>query len=872
MSKGFNRREFLKVSAALTSALMLPAEVWSSYKGPECNGERARYIPSMCLNCTNSCGIVVKVRDGRAVKIDGNPLDPNVRGTVCAKGQAALNQLYYPDRILYPLKRVGRRGEHRWKRISWDEALEEVASRLRKLKKEGRPEEFVFHHGRSKLGSLKKRFCWAFGTPNDLNHTSICSNNLRIPLNSFWGKGIDFDSSDFAHTKFILNFGSNFFECHQGGHYIAKRAMEAIINNSARLVTFDVRLSNTAAKSDEWHPLFPATDGTVALAMGHVILTENLHDSDFIETWTTTTVEELKKTYRDFTPAWAEEISGVKADVIVRLAREFAENSPRCIAFLNRGAHAHSNGFYSARAVYTLNALVGNIGRPGGFQYSIKGKHKEWGIGLVEPQPFPPKPKIRSTVAYPPEYPYSWVKKVGGNVFLYWKQRRAKVSLYMGYCVDAAYTWPEGPTIAREVLLDEELIPYHVAIDAFYSEQTALADLILPDGTFLEKHDHDQWDAYDYKPYVGLRQPAVRPLGEARDVREILHELAHRVGLGMEKYFAWKDTEDYLKKVFANIPPDKNGTGGFERMKRDGVYVEENFPANIHPSYKGKKGYEFFKWEVPDELLTDTYRETIKLKNGKSVEVVRKKGKKHILGVVRNGKVYHGFHRTKTGLFEVHQDAIVKAGEMARNLDGTRLKGIYSPLPTYYPIPGHEDVKRSGEKFILTTFKVNVHTQSRTANQKWLAEIWHYNPAWVNRSTAGRLGIKEGDEIVVTVWRFPKRVFGDKAIPADGSKVGEFRVRAHLTDAIHPKVVAISTHCGHWEYGRVATATMKDVPYRRYSFAEPDRDIDENIWWSVEKGGRGNGFHPNSVMQINPDPISGQQGCFDNIATIKKSS
>ncbi|MEK6589854.1 MAG: molybdopterin-dependent oxidoreductase [Nitrospinota bacterium] len=874
MNLKLNRRDFLMISSAATGALLLGEKADALSNEPSHQVGDVKYIPTRCLNCTTSCGIVVKVKDGKAVKIDGNRLDPNTRGTICAKGQAAINQLYNPDRIIYPMRRVGKRGEHKWERISWDEALGEVAERLIKLKELGREEEFVFQHGRSKLGNLKKRFCWAYGTPNDLNHTSICSNNIRIPISSFFGRNVNFDCSDFAHTKYILNFGSNFFECHQGGHHIAKRAMEAMIENEAKLVTFDVRLSNTAAKSDEWHQVFPGTEGAVALAMGNVILSEGLFDGDFIETWTTSTVNELKDAYKDFTPEWAGAISTLSAADIRRLAREFAASSPRCIAFLNRGIHAHSNGFYSSRAVYTLNALVGNIGKPGGFQYPIDGGKKEWGIKISEPEPFPEKPKKNAIVAFPPEYPYSWTQKVGGNTFLYWKNKREKVSMYMGYCINAVYSWPEGPTLAREVFLDEELIPFHVAIDPFYSEQTSLSDIILPDATFLEKYDNDQREAYDYIPFVGLRQPVVKPLGESRDVREILRELSQRIGHGMERYFHWKDTEDYMRMVFANIPSDKNGIGGFERMKRDGVYVQNNFPANLHPSYAGKKGYEFFKWELTDEQMRDTYSETIALKNGKKIDVLRKKGdeKKANVGVIRNGRAYHGFHTTKTGLFEIYQEDIIKSGEIASNPDGSKLKGRYPALLTYIPIPGHNSVKASDEKFILTTFKVNVHTQSRTANHKLLSEIWHYNPAWINRTVGERLHLKEGDEIIITVWRHPYRAFGDKAIVADSSKVGEFRVKVHLTDAIHPKAIAISNHCGHWEYGRVAAPIRNgsDIPYREFTFASPDRCIDENIWWSKEKGGVGNGYAPNSVMQITPDPITGQQGWYDNIATIKK--
>jgi len=156
-----------------------------------------------------------------------------------------------------------------------------------------------------------------------------------------------------------------------------------------------------------------------------------------------------------------------------------------------------------------------------------------------------------------------------------------------------------------------------LCIDAFYSEQAHLADLILPDGTYLERYDQDGWDSYDQLPYVSLRQPVILPLGQARDVRDILLELAHRIGDGMEKYFPWKTTEEYMEKRFAYIPSDERGVGGLARMKRDGVYVQKDFPKNLQRHYPNTRGYEFFKWELSEEQLKDSWEETITLPNGK---------------------------------------------------------------------------------------------------------------------------------------------------------------------------------------------------------------------------------------------------------------
>ena len=138
-----------------------------------------KQVPGMCQLCSTICGIVGHVKDGRVIKIEGYPKDPNSRGHLCARGHAGLNHLYHPERLLYPLKRVGERGEGKWKRITWDEALDEIATKLKAVRESGKPEEFAFHQGRQRSKDALKRFLDAFGTKTQLSHRSLCSGNRR---------------------------------------------------------------------------------------------------------------------------------------------------------------------------------------------------------------------------------------------------------------------------------------------------------------------------------------------------------------------------------------------------------------------------------------------------------------------------------------------------------------------------------------------------------------------------------------------------------------------------------------------------------------------------------------------------------------------
>ena len=219
---------------------------------------KAKIIKSVCLNCSTVCGIQGYVIDGQLVKVSGNPEDPNNGKSLCAKGQSGPSINTYADRLLYPLERVGPRGSGQWRRITWEDAYSKIAPRIKKAMDEGHPEEVAIHIGRSRIAEEMTRFLNAIGTPSLFNHRALCSSNKRAANYVCLGE-TDWESPDAERTKYTLNFGANFYEAHQGAIHVAKRVVKGRFDNGAKLVTFDVRLSNTAGRSDEWWAPNPAS-------------------------------------------------------------------------------------------------------------------------------------------------------------------------------------------------------------------------------------------------------------------------------------------------------------------------------------------------------------------------------------------------------------------------------------------------------------------------------------------------------------------------------------------------------------------------------------------------------------------------------------
>ncbi len=826
-----NRAEAKTVQGRMDSLVMGGKDV-----SPVTKKER-KAIPTACWSCVTRCAAMGYVEDGRLMKVESNPNSIRTEGVMCSKGQSAPNEVYFPDRLLYPLKRVGPRGGGKWRRISWDEATDELAKRLKKLRDEGRPEKFFFHYGRMKGSSskliksvfLKK----VYGVGSYGNHTSICEGGKWTGQELTWGK--HYDNWDMDNTRFVLNFGSNIFETHTNHIPVAHRLIRAMKERGVELVTFDVRLSNTAAKSTEWIPIRPGTDGAVALAMCHVIMKEGLYDREFFKFIKATKnhkasvdekISSLKKHLSRFTPEWAEKESGVAASKIAALARKFAKTKPACVISY-RGAVAHYNGAENERTIQMLAAITGNVDNPGG---RCRGVGAKWKYPKPKYHVKARKLKIVDGPKKGPLHAKLPTHHVSQLVLRMIKDgSQGRPEIYLWYCYNPAYVNGENREYA-EILKDEKLIPFTVTSNIVYDESSRLADMILPDATYLERWDWEDMVSPAQIPEYYIRQALVKPLGQSRDFADVVCEIANKMGLPM----GFNSKEEFVRLSCEHTPKIKDlPGGGFEYMKTHGVWHDPKEKPHYYGYRKEVKEKDLKKKGVIFDEETGVYWNWKKSK-AKSEEEAKKKGYRHTkkaykgyVGQKIGDKVYKGFKPdkiNKSGYFELYSDILEEKG--------------FSPMPTYYPIPEHR--RKAPDQLVLTTYKVAMHIHSRSTHRKWLAELFHDNPAWINPETASRLGIGDGDRIKVR------------------SEVDEIVTKARVTDNIVPGIIAISYHVGRQESGRYASG--RKSPFGR------DDDIDLKFKWWNEYG-----VHPNWVIPNWVDPVSGQQRWMDTVVTVTKA-
>jgi anaerobic selenocysteine-containing dehydrogenase len=730
-----NRRDFIRLGAGgaalLAAGIPLDGETAPLEKGRSVSrttGRVRKSIPSVCMMCPAGCGILGYLEYGKVIKLGGNPLDPNSRGRLCAKGIAGINHLYNPDRVPTPLRRAGKRGEGRWKPISWDEACNEIASRLRAVRAERQHHDFIL---RNTWDLSSNEFAWRFASAFDssttFHHAVLESPNGAFAVHDV--SGYSMGVGDVGRTRYLLNFGANPYESHYLYVPFIQRLIDARINLGAKLVTFDVRISQTAGKSDEWFPILPGTDAVVVLAMASVIANEGLWDRDFIEMRTNMSPARLLRHLNAYTPRKAESVSGVKASEIKRIAIEFATAKPS-VAIGGGGTLKHINGTSNQRSILLLNALVGSLDVKGGFSFPQN-------YLLDPPDPKPPKSQRTN-----PE---------SQNLFVRVARGTQPVGVLMTHMDNPVYRGPNSRFISN-VLLDETKIPFHVSIDPFLNESNLYADMVLPEATYLERWDLLSPPPMDGTPYIALRQPIVKPLEQSLPFSSILIELAHRVGGGMEHYFKFGRMEHYIDAMIRKIPKLVDA-GGIDFLMEKGIWIDPEFRAE------------------------------------------RKKPK------------------TPSGKYEFEPS-----------------------LPAYSPITHHQKLNEG--EFHLVTFQWNVHSHSQTANCKWLMEIVHKNPLWINEETARKMSLNDGDRVRIT------------------SSLGSLVTPIFITQGVHPRVVALSDSLGRWGYGR----TPQGKPFRSQ---DPETGL---LWW----GKHGAGVHPNPIIPTQQDPLGEGQGWMDTVIKVEK--
>jgi anaerobic selenocysteine-containing dehydrogenase len=512
-------------------------------------------VKTTCALCPSGCGLDVRVVDGKAVKIEGNPLHPLNQGVCCLKGQASLELLYSPERIERPRVQTGSRGSGDWKEISWEEALSLLAGKLSELRQAGEAHSLALIHGdtRGQQRSLIHRFAEAYGTPNVISRESLGEQAVRQAC--FLTQGVrGLPVYDLNNANYVMTFGGNLLESSRNviGALASLAFMRRGRPQRGKLVAAHPRLSLTAIKADEWVPVRPGTYAALALGMANVIISSKLYDEAFVRDFTfgfEDFEDEAGARHMGFKRLVLDRysldrvasITGVAAETIARLAGEFATNRPAVAVLPTETAELCSgNSLYTALAIHALNALVGSIDTPGGVLVQRFPAVAEWPAYTPDEAALVGLAQERLDGAGTGAFPLaaSAYAELAGRI-LAEKPYPVKAVLLLN--ANPVYDLP-GSRFAEALLK----APFVASFASTLDESAAHADLILPASTFLEVWGDDYLEGTGFAG-VSLRRPVVEKVHDTRDPADVLLELAGRLGGPLAEALPWSRYEDLVK-------------------------------------------------------------------------------------------------------------------------------------------------------------------------------------------------------------------------------------------------------------------------------------------------------------------------------------
>jgi len=553
-------------------------------------------IKSCCNMCYRMCGVLVHLRGGKVTKVEGDPDCPVNRGRLCIKGPAAVERLYHPDRLKYPLKRAGARGEGKWQRISWDEALETIAEAMNSAKEKYGAESVAFSNGDPKgYEAYLVRLCNVFGTPNICDTRHVCSVPRRIGSNITSGlnaeTGTDY-TPDLDHPPAsVLMWGANVAITHNPNYVKLERALA----QGTKLIVIDPRKTELASRADLWLQLRPKTDLALALGMINVIVNEELFDKPFVDNWTIG-FDKLRKHVQDYSPQWAAEVTWVPAARIVQAARAYATAKPACIEDGN-AIDDDVNSVQSERAISILRAITGNLSVPGGevdsapltvgtARYFAPAGQKTSFMLAKKMSEEQRKKRIGADCGFLP-LPMSQFAPPQLLVKAILTEKPYPVKVLCIHANNPLITWSNAQE-AYQALMKLDFL--YVA-DQFMTPTAELADVVLPATTYLEVDDIAM-----RAPFVVVRQKAAQ-IGEAWPDKKIINQLAKK--LGLSEYF-WDDVNEALDLILKPMGftfDEFRKMGTFVAPKEYRKYEREGFntpsgKVEIYSSRLEKWGHE----------------------------------------------------------------------------------------------------------------------------------------------------------------------------------------------------------------------------------------------------------------------------------------
>ncbi len=753
---------------------------------------------SFCHQCPGRCGIDVYTTNGRVHAIYGTLGNPLSEGKLCPKGHYGAYMLYDADRFKSPMKRTnpkkGRNEDPQFVPISWDEALTIAAGRLNALRDKGESHRFGLLFGRgwgATDAGLFKAFGALYGSPNvGLNHSSMCSDASKKAKLCADGN-YSYSSYDYANTNYLLIFGAGFLESFRP--LTANLRVWGEMRTKAprtKVTVVDVHVSTTAAAADRMLLTKSGTDGALALAMAHVILSEGLWDRKFVgdflpvvqpkdpdapripaprfeagkeidpasfkENWTLGLAEWWNAVLKDCTPEWAEKITTIPAKDIIAVAKEFGSTRP-AIALFERGATAHTNGVYNGMAIHALNALVGSFFAKGGLgyqsgvpwaklalkpedfmdDYAKSGDRKKPRVDRVKTEAWPMASNMMQEIA---------VNHLAGNPY--------KMDTLMFYLTGPIFS---GPDCTKwEKAMSEIFV---IDTSPFPGETAIFADLILPDHTYLERLQIADTYPFQGYPIAMIRTPAVKPLYDTKVFGDVVIEIGKRIKGPMGEYYkALGNTESMIKEMAKGFEekPGSNGVNSYESFVQKGVWFKKPY------SYR-QAGGEFFLWDGE----TKAYSKPM------DAAMVKEKCLKTPSGKY---EFKSGYLTDEHHAHYVHEKLGIPV-EMAG-------------FPQYVPAkhPGGGDLH-----FISP--KLAAQAEGRQANLPHATALMQPTQGGkrdvfleIHPEAAKKRGIADGDKV---------RVKND---------IGSIEVVARHFAGIRPDTVALPMIHGHWAQGRWATA------------------------------------------------------------------
>ena len=689
-------------------------------------------------DCPDACSVLITVQDGRATRIQGDPEHPVTRGFLCAKVAKYLDRVYSPDRVLYPYRRIRPKrsttcNKDDFQRITWDEALDRIVTRFRDIARQHGAEAILpYSYGGTlgvlNSGSMDRRFFAKLGASQ--LHRSICSETGEVAIRSVYGLKLGTEPEQFAHSRYIIAWGANI----HGNNIHLWPFIEEARRNGAKLVVIDPYRTRTAACADWYLPINPGTDVALALGVMNVIINEGLIDRAYIAEHTLG-FEQLRERVQQYPPAEAARWTGISAEDISRLAREYATTRPAVIR-LNYGIQRCENGGMNVRAVCMLPCLTGSWKEVGGGLQ----------LSLSEAQNLNKNALKRDDLFAAPTRTINMVEL--GKALT--ESSDPPVKALFVYNSNPAAIAPNHNAVVRGLMRPDLFTVVH---EQFFTDTTDYADIVLPATTFFEHKDLQT--GYGHY-FVQISNQAIEPLGECRSNVETFRALAERMGFTDA---CFRDSVDHLiDQALSSTHPHVHGITR-ARLERE-QWVRLNLPTNIAGDGVGRDGVAGGGVDRDGVAPVSDPRAATESRNrlahrGSGGEAEQKSTSAG--GAAPYLPFAHGF-ATPNGKALLYNESLVALG-----LD---------PVVSFTPPTESRHRNKSRYPLELLARKSDNHLNSTFCNLPTHQKMETPGLLEISAADAASRGIRDGDRV---------RVFNDR---------GEIALTAHVNGATRPGVVA----------------------------------------------------------------------------------